>query len=65
MRRASRHTAGFAPPTVGIVTEPRVDPAFDLDERAMLEAFLDWYRATVFQKCEGLPAGQLAERSAP
>ncbi|MET0802751.1 MAG: DinB family protein [Acidimicrobiales bacterium] len=47
------------------MTEPRVDPAFDLHERAMLDAFLDWYRATVFQKCEGLRAGQLAERSAP
>jgi len=47
------------------VTEPRVDPAYDLDERGTLDAFLDRYRATVLRKCEGLTAEQLKERSAP
>jgi hypothetical protein len=35
------------------------------DERAMLQGFLDWHRATLLYKCTGLTGAQLAERAAP
>jgi uncharacterized damage-inducible protein DinB len=35
------------------------------DERAMLEAWLDWHRATLLTKCAGLTGEQLARRAAP
>ena len=35
------------------------------DERAMLQGFLDWHRATLLYKCAGLTGAQLAERAAP
>ena len=34
-------------------------------ERPMLQAFLDWYRATLLHKCAGLTGEQLAERAVP
>ena len=34
-------------------------------ERVMLQAFLDWHRATLLYKCQGLTGEQLAERSVP
>src|SRR5271154_1944291 len=34
-------------------------------ERPMLQAFLDWHRATLLYKCAGLPGAQLAERTVP
>ncbi len=34
-------------------------------EREMLQAFLDWHRATLLHKCAGLTGEQLAERSVP
>jgi uncharacterized damage-inducible protein DinB len=34
-------------------------------ERPMLQAFLDWQRATLLYKCAGLTGEQLAERSVP
>jgi uncharacterized damage-inducible protein DinB len=34
-------------------------------ERPMLQAFLDWYRATLLYKCAGLTGEQLAERAVP
>jgi uncharacterized damage-inducible protein DinB len=34
-------------------------------ERAMLEGWLDFHRATLLQKCAGLTGEQLCERSAP
>jgi hypothetical protein len=34
----------------------RVDPPFVAGERAMLDAWLDWHRATVHFKCAGLDA---------
>ena len=43
----------------------RVDEPFTGDERAMLEGFLDWYRATLLFKCQGLSAQQLAEQAVP
>jgi Protein of unknown function (DUF664) len=33
---------------------PREHPAYDLDERPLLEAFLDFHRATVHRKVAGL-----------
>ena len=32
-------------------------------ERVMLQAFLDWQRATLLYKCAGLTGEQLAERA--
>jgi Protein of unknown function (DUF664) len=43
----------------------RVDEPFVAGERAMLEGFLEWQRATLLHKCAGLSGGQLAERSVP
>jgi uncharacterized damage-inducible protein DinB len=34
-------------------------------ERAMLQLFLDWQRATLLYKCQGLTGEQLAERAVP
>jgi uncharacterized damage-inducible protein DinB len=34
-------------------------------ERVMLQAFLDWHRATLLYKCQGLNGEQLAQRSVP
>ncbi|MCW2947127.1 MAG: dinB superfamily protein [Actinoallomurus sp.] len=39
----------------------RIDEPYAADERTMLIAWLDWHRATVFVKCEGL-AEDLAHR---
>jgi uncharacterized damage-inducible protein DinB len=43
----------------------RIDPPHEAEEREMLLAWLDWQRATLARKCEGLSAEQLRERSAP
>jgi len=37
----------------------------DADERTTLTAFLDWQRATLAKKCDGLPPDKLRLRSAP
>ena len=34
-------------------------------ERPMLQAFLDWHRATLLFKCAGLTGEQLADRAVP
>ena len=34
-------------------------------ERPMLQAFLDWHRATLLYKCAGLTGEELAERTVP
>ncbi|WP_055585461.1 DinB family protein [Peterkaempfera griseoplana] len=47
------------------MTDTRIHPAFDLGERAMLESWLDFHRATLALKCEGLDDEQLRTRSAP
>jgi uncharacterized damage-inducible protein DinB len=39
----------------------RIDAPNAADERAMLDAWLDWHRATVLMKCEGL-SDELAHR---
>ena len=62
--------------SVSLMTEPasepefppaegRQDPPFVADERTMLDAWLDFHRATLLAKCEGLDDGQLRTRSAP
>jgi uncharacterized damage-inducible protein DinB len=43
----------------------RVEPAFEQDERPMLESWLDYHRDTLAWKCEGLNRDQLAARSVP
>jgi uncharacterized damage-inducible protein DinB len=43
----------------------RVDPPLQAGEREMLRSWLDWHRATLEGKCEGLSDEQLRERSAP
>jgi len=44
---------------------PRQDEPFVAGERAMLEGFLDWYRASLLARCSGLAGAQLAERAVP
>jgi uncharacterized damage-inducible protein DinB len=43
----------------------RVDEPLAGAERAVLDGFLDWYRATLLHKCAGLSAEQLAEQAVP
>lgn len=43
----------------------RIDPPVDGDEKATLLAFLDYHRATLRWKCEGLTPEQLAARAVP
>jgi uncharacterized damage-inducible protein DinB len=47
------------------MTVERIDPPEEAGERETLNAFLDWHRATLAGKCEGLSDDQLRERSAP
>ena len=41
----------------------RVETPGVADERTMLTSFLDYFRATLAQKCDGLSAEQLAQRN--
>jgi uncharacterized damage-inducible protein DinB len=43
----------------------RTDPPVAADERAMLVAWLDWHRATLAMKCDGLEPSQLRTRAVP
>lgn len=43
----------------------RIDPPFIADERAMLDAWLEYHRVTLAMKCEGLSTDQLRERAVP
>jgi uncharacterized damage-inducible protein DinB len=43
----------------------RPEPPHEADERATLAGFLDWQRATLAWKCEGLTDSQLRERAVP
>jgi uncharacterized damage-inducible protein DinB len=45
--------------------DDRVDPPFEADERATLTAFLDYLRATLALKCDGLTDDQLRQRPVP
>ena len=42
-----------------------LDPPFEADERATLTGFLDFHRATLALKCEGLTDDQLRQQAAP
>jgi uncharacterized damage-inducible protein DinB len=42
---------------------PKVPPSGD--ERILLDAWLEWHRATLLMKCAGLTDAQLRERSVP
>ncbi|WP_436772438.1 DinB family protein [Yinghuangia sp. YIM S09857] len=46
-------------------TTRRVDPPYLGGEREMLRAYLDYHRATLAWKCDGLDTGQMRERSMP
>jgi uncharacterized damage-inducible protein DinB len=46
------------------VTVDRPDPPKIADERTMLDVWLDFHRATLAMKCEGLSADQLRARAA-
>lgn len=51
---------------VGDIDDPRrSEPAFVLSERAMLEGWLEFHRATLLLKCEGLNDAQRKERPVP
>ena len=47
------------------MTDGRVGPPLRGDERETLRAFLDYHRATLAMKCDGLSDEQLRERSSP
>jgi uncharacterized damage-inducible protein DinB len=48
-----------------LVTTERPDPPLIAGEREMLRAFLDFHRATLAQKCDGLTDEQLRSQSSP
>jgi uncharacterized damage-inducible protein DinB len=45
--------------------DDRIDPPYEGGERAMLDAWLDFHRATLAMKCDGLSDAQLRERAVP
>ncbi len=47
------------------MTPQRTIPPLEADERATLTAFLDFQRATLALKCDGLTEPQLKERAVP
>ena len=47
------------------MTTERAEPATTAGEREMLTGWLDYHRATLVWKCEGLTDEQLRERSVP
>ena len=47
------------------MTDDRPDPPLEAPEREMLNAWLDFHRATLAWKCEGLSDAQLRERAVP
>jgi hypothetical protein len=47
----------------GMTTIERNDPPYETDERTMLTAWLDYHRATLALKCEGLTDDQIRMRS--
>jgi len=48
-----------------MTTIERTEPALKADERTMLVAWLDYHRATLALKCDGLTDDQLRTRSIP
>lgn len=47
------------------MTIQRAEPPHDADERTTLSAYLDYHRATLAMKCDGLDPAQLRERTVP
>jgi uncharacterized damage-inducible protein DinB len=47
------------------MTTERIDPPLEAAERDMLVAWLDYHRATLAMKCDGLDDGQLRQRAVP
>src|SRR5438309_6863835 len=47
------------------MTVERSEPSLQLPERAMLDGWLDYHRATLAMKCDGLSDEQLRLRSVP
>jgi uncharacterized damage-inducible protein DinB len=47
------------------VTIERIEPPLEATEREMLTGWLDYHRATLAWKCEGLSDAQLRERAVP
>ncbi len=45
--------------------QPRIEPPLVADERTMLEGWLDFHRATLALKCQGLTDEQMRTASAP
>ncbi len=45
------------------MTTERSEPPYQADERTMLTGWLDYHRATLAWKCEGLSDAQLRERA--
>jgi len=52
-------------PAALVMTPTRDHPPVDADERTTLTAFLDFQRATLALKCDGLTDDQLRERAVP
>ena len=50
---------------LAIMTVERIDPPLVAQEREMLDAWLDFHRATLAVKCEGLTDDQLRARAVP
>src|ERR1700756_3160451 len=48
-----------------MTTVERIDPPYEGDERTLLLAWLDFHRATLAVKCEGLTDDQLRARAVP
>jgi len=48
-----------------MTTVERVDPPYEGDERTLLIAWLEYHRATLARKCDGLTGEQLRTRSVP
>ena len=48
-----------------MTTTERAEPPYEADERTMLVAWLEYHRATLALKCEGLTDDQLRTRSVP
>jgi hypothetical protein len=46
-------------------TDTRPEPPLQADERTMLAGWLDYHRATLLLKCEGLDGDQLVTKSVP
>src|SRR5262245_33536684 len=48
-----------------VETTERIGPPLIADEREMLRGFLDYHRATLAMKCDGLSDDELRRRSMP